>query len=144
MGGEYFAIGSEGATFDFPVGGVEWTGAEIRGPGALTNGARFDIVRNDSGGVPELSGHLINQATLTLRGNSSGGLINSGGAKIDNLAGARFEFHDAQGIGYANEPLTLTNHGHLAQVGGGSSTLQVCYLGPGTLDASIVIFPNCL
>src|SRR5690606_6454292 len=114
-GGEFFAIGAAGATFDFPAGGVQWVGAEIRGPGNLTNVGKFDIIRNDPGGVPELTGNLVNAATVTLSGNRSGGLLNSGGATIVNQASGTIEFRDDQGIAYANEPLSLTNHGHLSK-----------------------------
>ena len=142
-GGDYFAISPAGATFDFPVGGVEWAGAEIKGPGALTNLGKFHIVRDNPGGIPELSGHLINESTMALRGNRSGGLKNASGAKIDNLAGATFELWGDQGIAYADEPLTLTNDGHLAKVGGGMSSLQVCYQGSGTVDPGIALTLPC-
>ena len=80
---------------------------------------------------------------MTLRGDRSGGLLNFGGATIENRAGATFEFRDDQGIAYANDPLTLANDGHLAKAGVGIPTLRVCYQGSGTIDDGIVVEPTC-
>lgn len=124
-GGEYFAIGAAGATFDFPNGGVEWAGASIDGPGVLRNDGLFTIVTGSGSGT--LTGHLDNRGTMRLTGTGSE-LKNRDGAIIDNASGATFEVLGDQGIAHANDPLTFRNAGTLQKVGGtGTSVFKACF-----------------
>lgn len=140
-GGSRFEIGAAGATFDFPNGGVQWTGAAIAGPGTLRNDGVMVIV-NDNFSSVSLTGHLDNRGTLTL-GGTAAELRNSGGAIIDNAVGASFLVYDDQGVATANDPLTFRNAGAITKVGGtGTSTFKVCFedLG-GSVTGAITFAP---
>lgn len=136
-GGTHFAIGAAGATFDFPIGGVEWTGAAITGPGVLRNDGLFSIVTTTAGA---LTGHLDNRGTMRLGGTGTE-MKNSGGAIIDNASGARFEVLGDQGIASANDPLTFRNAGTLEKVGGtGTSTFKACHENMGGTIIGDIVF----
>ena len=113
--GGTIAIGTGGATFNFPAGLFQWTGGTIAGPGTLSNTAVITIggsgskvnsglVLNNSGTITEagtsnsadwgiengstlnnLSGGIVNMTTSEI-------LFNSGsGNAVNNEAGALFE-----------------------------------------------------
>ncbi len=143
------AIGTAGATFNFPAGMFQWTGGfidRLPGEGTFTNAGFMTLTGED-----DTSGTFVNTGTITVTNSSLGlqlepgdaSLVNSGtlivtstgqvqplvpasggNAFITNLAGGTIQLQPGGQIGFGNIAGPLTNQG-LVQVTGGSGIATI-------------------
>ncbi len=129
LAGGTLAVGTTGASFDFPSGMFQWTGGTINTNGHTLTNTGVMTLSNASGVVLTGSGSLVNQGTIDDAG--AGGLYigeyagNGVNPILDNQSGATFAFQSDSGISNSNTAGSFTNEGTLTKTGGtGTSTIQ--------------------
>ena len=128
------AIGSGGATFDFPKGLFQWQGGSInvnRG-GTLTN-TGFLTLNNSSGITLGAPNNFINQGEVDQTG--TGNLAIASGT-FDNQAGATYDISGTGGVTTGPRSSgTFSDEGTLKMTGSGTAAISVfSALNGGTID----------
>ena len=141
LAGGTLSVAAGGATFDFPVGMFQWTGGAINTNGNTLTNTGFLTLANANNVTLMGNGSLVNQGTIDETGAGSLAMGQYGGngvnPKLDNQAGAIFDFQSDAGITGYNTPSSFSNEGTLTKTGGtGSSAISsIAFSNPGTVQA---------